>query len=208
MCVGWVAACPFDMLIPFAFLTHHQQLQTHLPVIPHTLFGGGEESSSWGAPRIWERHAYDTRFVSITTMNLNVPHNVFDSITGIEIEVRARMIGREKGEKSNSSLHPCVGDDTYRTNDTHSGSTALARARGGTGASPSCRGSRRRAWTRAGCWTGTTRSGSTGATGTTPACTSFGGLGNAVCACVVGLLIRQLVINMCVHPTTATASRT
>lgn len=76
---------------------------------------------------------------------------------------------------------------------THSGSTALAKARVGTGASPSCRGSRRRAWTRAGCWTGTARSGSTGATGTMPACTSFGGLGNAVCVCVVGLMIRQLV---------------
>lgn len=100
---GWRHA-HLNMLIPFAVLAHHQQLKTRLPVIPHTLFGGGEESSSWRAPRIWERHAYDTRFVSITTMNLNVPHNVFDSITGIEIEVGMYTHDRQrKGRKSNSS---------------------------------------------------------------------------------------------------------
>ena len=80
-------------LIPPLHVRPDGQLKTRLPVIPHTLFGAEPSSSSsgpWAAPRIWERHAYDTRFVSITTMNLNVPHNVFDSITGIEIEVRAR----------------------------------------------------------------------------------------------------------------------
>lgn len=122
------------MPIPFAFLTHHQQLKTRLPVIPHTLFGGGEESSSWGAPRIWERHAYDTRFVSITTMNLNVPHNVFDSITGIEIEVGMCTHDRQrKGRKIYLFARASLTTRTVPMTHTHTHTQRFYRARQGAG---------------------------------------------------------------------------